>query len=94
MRSGHTVARIRYWLWLDWAQDGTKAPPDRIRGRLLPLASGCRLITPETRVLPQGTSTPSIHAHAGRTQRVEATFDREPPPRGSAEKDNYETHGD
>ena len=40
----------------------------RLATRPLPFASSCRLIKDLTVILLQGTFTPSVHAHAGRTK--------------------------
>jgi len=36
----------------------------------LPFASSCRPILDQTVILLQGTSTPPVHAHAGRTKQM------------------------
>ncbi len=40
----------------------------RLAARPLPFASSCRPILDQTLILLQGTFTPSVHTHAGRTQ--------------------------
>jgi hypothetical protein len=44
----------------------------RLTTRPLPFASSCRLIKNLTVILLQGTFTPSVHAHAGRTKALQA----------------------